>query len=198
MRNYDVDGIHLDQVRYYEGDPLRWGYNPTSVARFNAQLRPRPGDAASADRSAVDRLAARPGHRAGASNLYSQTKAIKPNVAVTAAVVTWGRGPQTADDWERQAPYAAVLQDWRAWLQEGIVDYLLPMDYYREDGRAGHVVRYLDPVAGQPPGQPRRRAWAGLVSELRRWRRWRRSARARALGPLGDRPVLVRGADARS
>jgi uncharacterized lipoprotein YddW (UPF0748 family) len=25
-----------------------------------------------------------------------------------------------------------VLQDWRTWLQLGIVDYLLPMDYYRE------------------------------------------------------------------
>src|SRR5216684_1249073 len=35
LRNYDVDGIHLDQVRYFEGDSLRWGYNPTSVARFN-------------------------------------------------------------------------------------------------------------------------------------------------------------------
>jgi uncharacterized lipoprotein YddW (UPF0748 family) len=56
---------------------------------------------------------------------------------VTAAVVTWGRGPQSADDWERQAPFASVLQDWRSWLQEGIVDYLLPMDYYRETADQG-------------------------------------------------------------
>jgi uncharacterized lipoprotein YddW (UPF0748 family) len=27
-----------------------------------------------------------------------------------------------------------VLQDWRTWLQAGIVDYLLPMNYYRENG----------------------------------------------------------------
>jgi uncharacterized lipoprotein YddW (UPF0748 family) len=27
-----------------------------------------------------------------------------------------------------------VLQDWRTWLQQGIVDYVLPMDYYRENG----------------------------------------------------------------
>jgi hypothetical protein len=25
-----------------------------------------------------------------------------------------------------------VFQDWRGWLNEGIVDYVLPMDYYRE------------------------------------------------------------------
>jgi uncharacterized lipoprotein YddW (UPF0748 family) len=30
VKNYDVDGIHLDYTRY---DGLGWGYNPTSVAR---------------------------------------------------------------------------------------------------------------------------------------------------------------------
>jgi uncharacterized lipoprotein YddW (UPF0748 family) len=134
LRNYDVDGIHLDQVRYYEGDPLRWGYNPTSVARFNQQYgrdptsQPAPGDPqwVAWRRDQVTALVRR---------VYTAAKALKPQVAVTAAVVAWGKGPQTADDWQRQAPYAAVLQDWRAWLQEGIVDYLLPMDYYREAGQ---------------------------------------------------------------
>jgi uncharacterized lipoprotein YddW (UPF0748 family) len=133
LRNYDVDGIHLDQVRYYEGDALRWGYNPTSVARFNAdygrdtdtQPTPTDPDWITWRRDQVTALVRR---------IDTEAKAIKPNVAVTAAVVTWGRGPLTANDWLRQAPYAAVLQDWRTWLQTGIVDYLLPMDYYRENG----------------------------------------------------------------
>jgi uncharacterized lipoprotein YddW (UPF0748 family) len=133
LRNYDVDGIHLDQIRYYEGDALRWGYNPTSVARFNQQFgrdpdtQPEPGDPLwiTWRRDQVTALVRR---------IYTEAKAIKPNAAVTAAVVTWGSGPQTADDWESQAPFAAVLQDWRAWLREGIVDYLLPMNYYREAG----------------------------------------------------------------
>jgi uncharacterized lipoprotein YddW (UPF0748 family) len=136
LRNYDVDGIHLDQVRYYEGDPLRWGYNPASVARFNQRFgrdpdsQPAPTDQQWIGwrRDQVTTLMRR---------IYLDAKRLKPNVAVTAAVVTWGKGPQTGDDWERQAPYAAVLQDWHAWLQEGIVDYLLPMDYYREIGEQG-------------------------------------------------------------
>ncbi len=131
VRNYDVDGVHLDQVRYYEGQPLRWGYNPTSVARFNAQFNRDPTtQPASNDpdwiawrRDQVTALVRR---------VYTQTKAIKPNVAVTAAVVTWGRGPVTEADWQKQAAYASVLQDWRGWLQQGIVDYLLPMDYFRD------------------------------------------------------------------
>ncbi len=136
VRNYDVDGIHLDQVRYYEGDALRWGYNPTSVARFNLRFdrdpatQPAPKDPQwiAWRRDQVTSLL---------RGIYLQTKALKPNVAVTAAVVTWGQGPLTADDWESQPPFASALQDWRSWLQEGIVDYLLPMDYYRESAEQG-------------------------------------------------------------
>jgi uncharacterized lipoprotein YddW (UPF0748 family) len=131
VRNYDVDGVHLDQVRYYEGEPLRWGYNPASVARFNAQFNRDPTTQPAPDdpdwiawrRDQVTALVRR---------IYTETKAVKPGVAVTAAVVAWGRGPVTDADWLRQAAYSAVLQDWRAWLQQGIVDYLLPMDYFRE------------------------------------------------------------------
>jgi uncharacterized lipoprotein YddW (UPF0748 family) len=133
LRNYDVDGIHLDQIRYYEGDALRWGYNPTSVARFNAEFGRDPDTQPAADDP--DWIAWR---RDQVTNLvrtiYTQAKTVKPNVAVTAAVVTWGHGPLTASDWLKQAPYASVLQDWRQWLQQGIVDYLLPMDYFRENG----------------------------------------------------------------
>jgi uncharacterized lipoprotein YddW (UPF0748 family) len=136
VRNYDVDGVHLDQVRYYEGDPLRWGYNRTSVDRFSERYgrdpatQPDPTDPqwVAWRREQVTSLVRR---------IYLGVKAIKPSVAVTAAVVAWGKGPLNASDWKQQAPYAAVLQDWYAWQQEGIVDYLLPMDYYREDTQQG-------------------------------------------------------------
>jgi len=133
LRNYDVDGIHMDQVRYYEGDALRWGYNPTSVAIFNGTFGRDPESVpAPADPQWVawrrDQVTAL------VRSIYTRAKSLKPNVAVTAAVVTWGKGPRTADDWESQPAYASVLQDWRSWLRQGIVDYLLPMDYYREAG----------------------------------------------------------------
>src|SRR5260370_17073328 len=83
-----------------------------------------------------------------------QAKALKPHVAVTAAVVTWGQGPQTADDWERQPPYASVLQDWRSWLQEGILDYLLPMDYYRESGEQGGWIQRWTQWQANPTPSP--------------------------------------------
>jgi uncharacterized lipoprotein YddW (UPF0748 family) len=183
LRNYDVDGIHLDQIRYYEGDALRWGYNPTSVARFDERYgldpssQPAPTDAlwVAWRRDQVTALVRR---------IYVEAKAIKPNVAVTAAVVTWGKGPQTPDDWERQAPFASVLQDWRGWLQEGIVDYLLPMDYYRE---AGEQSAWFDTWTQWQVSHPGKR---GVVLGMGSYLNSADGAlaqlgRARALGALG-------------
>ncbi len=183
LRNYDVDGIHLDQVRYYEGDALRWGYNPTSVARFNAQFGRDPDTQPAPDdpdwvawrRDQVTQLVRR---------IYTAAKALKPNVAVTAAVVTWGHGPLSPDDWQSQAPYASVLQDWRAWLQQGIVDYLLPMDYYRE---SGEQASWFDTwTQWQVTNTDRRGIVLGLGSYLNTEDQvLAQIDRARALGPRG-------------
>jgi uncharacterized lipoprotein YddW (UPF0748 family) len=183
LRNYDVDGIHLDQVRYYEGDALRWGYNPASVARFNAQFGRDPSTQPAPDdsrwiawrRDQVTALVRR---------IYTQAKAIKPNVAVSAAVVAWGKGPQTAADWEVQPAYAAVLQDWRGWLSQGIVDYLLPMDYYRE---AGQQATWFDTwTQWQVTYAGRRNVVLGLGSYLNGAEgALAQLERARALGALG-------------
>jgi uncharacterized lipoprotein YddW (UPF0748 family) len=183
IRNYAVDGIHLDQVRYYEGQPLRWGYNPSSVLRFNvsagraAESTPEPNDPAWVRwrRDQVTQLV---------RHIYLEARALRPSIAVTAAVVTWGKGPRSADDWEKQPAFASVLQDWRAWLQEGIVDYLLPMDYYRE---TGDQADWFDAWTRWQVGNTGKRGVAlglgaylngtdGSMAQL---------ARARALGSLG-------------
>ena len=116
--------------------------------------------------------------------IYSQAKAIKPNIAVTAAVVTWGQGPQTADDWQSQPPYASVLQDWRAWLQQGIVDYLLPMNYYRENGQ--QAMWFDNWTQWQVTYAGRRNVVLGLGSYLNSEEDvLAQLTRARALGALG-------------
>jgi uncharacterized lipoprotein YddW (UPF0748 family) len=183
LRRYDVDGIHLDQVRYYEGQPLRWGYNPTSVARFNlsrgrdSASQPEPSDAEwiAWRRDQVTALVRR---------VYLEARAVRSGIAVTAAVVTWGKGPQSATDWEKQAPFAAVLQDWRTWLQEGIVDYVVPMDYYRE---SGDQAEWFDTWTRWQTSNPGKRGVAlGLGSYLNAADgSLAQLARARSLGALG-------------
>lgn len=126
VKNYDVDGIHLDYSRYAG---TGWGYNPTSVARYNARFGtsglPEPDD---------PRWAA--WRREQTANLmrkiYLKSIALKPNLKVSSAVITWGEGPVAEGDWEKSRAYTQVYQDWRSWLQEGILDLAIPMNYYSE------------------------------------------------------------------
>lgn len=183
VRNYDVDGVHLDQVRYYEGGPLHWGYNPGSLAAYNARYGLDPQSVPDFDdplwiawrRDQVSALVER---------IYTGVKSIRPTVAVTAAVVAWGKGPQTPDDWQRQAPYSAVLQDWQSWLQRGILDYALPMDYYRETDPQN---TWFDTWTRWQVAQPGARGVAvGLGSYLNSNDEvLAQLGRARALNPLG-------------
>jgi uncharacterized lipoprotein YddW (UPF0748 family) len=126
VKNYDVDGIHLDYSRYAGTE---WGYNPTSVARYNTCYGktglPLPEDPEWGE-----------WRREQTANLmrkiYLNAIAIKPNLKVSSAVITWGEGPVAEEDWEKTRAYVQVFQDWREWLREGIVDMVIPMNYYSE------------------------------------------------------------------
>jgi uncharacterized lipoprotein YddW (UPF0748 family) len=126
VRNYDVDGIHLDYSRY---DGLGWGFNATSVARYNVRYGtaglPQPDDSHWMQwrREQTANLVRK---------IYLKAIAIKPTIKVSSAVVTWGDGPITDRDWEQSRAYTVAGQDWRSWLAEGILDLAIPMNYFAE------------------------------------------------------------------
>ncbi|SEP64132.1 Uncharacterized lipoprotein YddW, UPF0748 family [Virgibacillus subterraneus] len=126
VKEYDVDGVHLDLVRYT--DPT-WGYNPTSVDRYLTQTGtedvPEPENPQWKDwrRQQVNNLV---------RQVYLRSIAEDPGVKVSAAVIAWGKGPETMEEYKQSAPYSTVLQDWNGWLEEGIVDLAIPMNYDRE------------------------------------------------------------------
>ena len=123
VRHYDIDGLHLDYIRYYGSE---YGYNQVNVNRFNAAYSrtglPDPNDAQWKDwrREQVTGVVRR---------IYLETLAVKPDLIVSAATIAWGDGPGT---WENTDAYKGVFQDWRGWLEEGIVDLAVPMNYDRE------------------------------------------------------------------
>jgi uncharacterized lipoprotein YddW (UPF0748 family) len=135
VRNYPVDGVHLDYARYTEaeGSPEMGygvGYNPTNVERFNrahrrAGLPDRADPAWSAWR------------RQQVTQLVRRTRVAlleaKPEVILSAALVPWGDGPNLDEQaWTRSAPYTRAFQDWQAWRHEGLLDLAIPMNYDRE------------------------------------------------------------------
>lgn len=125
---YDVDGIHLDYVRY-QGN--QYGYHPTALRRFREQTgrtdTPAPTDTAWMQwrRSQTDEIIRRAGAEIDASG---------NDIDLSAAVITWADGPRTLDraGFRGTMPFWRTLQDWDGWLRNGLVDTVFPMNYYRD------------------------------------------------------------------
>jgi len=140
VRKYDLDGLHLDRIRYPEAPSaprggVNVGYNATNVARFRA----RAGDTAGYDDAGFP-LPNDPQWNdwrreqvtAFLRRLYLTVKSIRPSVKVSAAVICYGSGPKANGGFEHTEAYERVFQDWRAWAEEGIIDIITPMNYKRE------------------------------------------------------------------
>lgn len=133
VRNYDVDGVQFDRVRYPDynpvGGPNTWGYNATALERYRAETgatgTPEPGDPVwSAWRTQQ------------VTNLVRETalavKAVKPDVSVNAATITYGAGPADEAGFTQSRTAKEVLQDWATWVREGYLDVNVMMNYKRE------------------------------------------------------------------
>src|SRR5207237_6059141 len=130
VRNYDVDGINLDRIRYPDGNlgtnVPSWGYNPTALARFRAET----GRTDTPTNTDVQWTQWRRDQITGiVRRIYLESTALKPRIRVSADLITYGYGPQTTGSWENTRAYAEQLQDWRGWLREGIVDTAMLMTY---------------------------------------------------------------------
>lgn len=103
VRNYDIDGIHLDYLRY----PDTWG-----------RIR--------------NKAAARDNITRVVEAVYEAVKREKPWVAVSTSPVgkyadtkrAWSRGWNARD---------VVCQDVALWLQKGLMDMVFPMMYFKGD-----------------------------------------------------------------
>lgn len=119
VKNYDIDGIHFDYIRYPErSDELGYSHDAVSVARFrSAAGNPRDLSWDDWQREQLSQFM---------RNFYIAAQQIKPKVKVSAAVFgSFDRTPNSS--------YFSVFQDSRQWLREGKIDFLLPMIYWRRD-----------------------------------------------------------------
>jgi uncharacterized lipoprotein YddW (UPF0748 family) len=111
----------------------------------------------------------------------------RPGIKVSAALVPWGNGPANDNEWMRGAAYSYVFQDWRSWLEQGLIDQGYPMNYMRESSpaQAGWLDRWL---AWQRSRSYGRQVIAGLGIYLNQPAdSLRQVRRALAPGPDGSR-----------
>ncbi|MBW3623938.1 MAG: family 10 glycosylhydrolase [Armatimonadetes bacterium] len=137
-RRYPVNGIHFDYVRYPGAD---YGFSDDNLKRFREKIDPTLSPAQIAvldsvpDRNAYPTLFPERWNGWRRDNVtdlvrsvYRDVKKIKPDLAVSAALIPWG----VFHSWEESDAYNRVNQDWFGWMREGILDIAVPMTYHTD------------------------------------------------------------------
>jgi uncharacterized lipoprotein YddW (UPF0748 family) len=140
VNNFDIDGLHYDYIRFAANTE---GYNPTSVARYNTRYGLSGQPPASSEqfkqwrRDQVTQYVRR---------VYAHVLRDRPEVKVTAALVTWNPSPvsSTRAAFMNTRPYYDVFCDWDAWMEEGILDMSIPMTYYNQASLPNDFQRWMD------------------------------------------------------
>ena len=121
VRNYDVDGIHLDYIRYpgsracfCQECKKRFTLATRQVIKdFPASVLPKSGEHGQAyidwRAQQITRLV---------RLIHKRAKAIKPDIKISTAV--FGGYPSCV---------TSIGQDWIAWAKAGYVDFVCPMNY---------------------------------------------------------------------
>ncbi|MCS7060591.1 MAG: family 10 glycosylhydrolase [Anaerolineae bacterium] len=117
VARYDVDGIHMDRVRY---PGRQYSPDPESRAAYSAALTLSPTlSYADWQRDTLTRWMMR---------IYSEVKAIKPHVKLSAAVwFTYKKTPLVT--FPTTEGFSDYYQDSHRWLNEGALDAIAPMIY---------------------------------------------------------------------
>jgi len=110
VENYDIDGLHLDYIRF---PAASFSYDPASVRTFRQKYGASPEA-----RPTAWRLWRQNSITAFLDSLYENVKLSKPDLVVSAAVVAnYDLGKKI------------YFQDSHGWLQRGCVDAIYPMLY---------------------------------------------------------------------
>jgi len=159
LKHYPVDGLHFDYLRLASPD---FDYSRTSLKAFDKWLQPR---LSAAERRQVkssikeNPLAATELHAAKFADfqreqitalverIYRAVKKENSKVLVSAAVF--------AND---ENAYTRRFQDWRRWLQMGILDVACPMAYSTDTA----VFQKQIEIASSTAHGAKREIWAGI------------------------------------
>jgi len=154
---YEVDGVHLDYVRFPSAD---FDYSPAALAAFRQSVLPY---LASADQLRYDASAEQ--NPLVYTQVFSErwltfrqtqlarlvvklrdaVKLARPSALLSAAVV-----PDSGEAAEQR------LQDWEGWLARGLLDIVCPMAYTTDPAAFARQVSAARVVAGAQP------VWAGI------------------------------------
>lgn len=115
-RRYEIDGIHLDRIRY---PGSAWSWDAASRAEFGRNPDKYPAEWKAYRTDLVNRMV---------RETHDSITAVKPHLVFSAAV--WGIYYDKWR-WKTLAGKTDLMQDSRAWARDGYMDILVPMTYSR-------------------------------------------------------------------
>ena len=158
ITNYDIDGLHLDYIRYQEAE---YGRNPYAIARFKRESGNDPGPwFLEMERSTIasPRLIANMKRwnnfkRKAVTSLVKDTRAlvneVRPDCIISAAVK-----PNLYVARER------YFQEWNVWLAAGYLDWVVPMNY---SSKKREFARNIDVIDDNFPKKYREKIIMGIA-----------------------------------
>ena len=155
---YDVDGVHLDYARYPSGSVRLQPRRHSRVPRrcpANAARRGPPRSRCARSR----RPAAVPGHVSGgvAAFRIARMTALVGRLRNTVKSTRGGNRRHRRGRPRLQEARDHRLQDWGAWLEDGLVDAVCPMAYTPEPARFAEQIAAAREVCGRPRSLGRHR-----------------------------------------
>ena len=147
IQNYDIDGLHLDYVRFHDSD---YGQNPIALSSFNKQL----GILNTPSANSLESSQWNDYRRKGVTGLVRETKnliqSIKPEIILTAAVK-----PNLYQARER------FFQEWDVWLAAGYLDKAIVMNYTKD---LKEFAANIDIMYDNLPSKYRKRIVMGIAT----------------------------------
>ena len=158
ITNYDIDGLHLDYIRYQDAE---YGRNPYAIARFKSESGNDPGPwFLEMERSTIasPRLIANMNRwnnfkRKAVTSLVKDTRAlvdeVRPDCIISAAVK-----PNLYVARER------YFQEWNVWLAASYLDWVVPMNY---SPKKREFARNIDVINDNFPKKYREKIIMGIA-----------------------------------
>jgi uncharacterized lipoprotein YddW (UPF0748 family) len=145
VAGYDVDGVHLDYVRYPSAQS---GYTPAARDEFVRRYHVDPVTIPPADLAMVRAWQSFRAEQVTAfvRGVRAAIDSVRPGTLLSAAVI-----PDPAD------AYMRCGQDWPRWLNEGVLDFAAPMCYGTRWSTVDRQVRRSRAAA------PKRPIYAGIA-----------------------------------
>ncbi len=144
-----LDGIHFDYIRYPAAPPyipgsrfnavgLSYGYGERNITRFREKSGLNPRKLSFEESQVWDDW-----NRAQVTGLITDAAAaareISPKIRISSAVIA-------AFD----RAYFAAYQEWPRWVDDGVVDFVVLMNYSHDSNYVKHMARAASGLVGNP------------------------------------------------